>query len=306
MSYPIVLSSPPSAPPAGFEQMEGMTQEWVDADGVVWDLNDWESGVVLDNRGVEGLHNPQLTMYRSESRGMPGHRKRGWRAKTREVFWPVFIYSDTSAEWLARQRAFLSTIHPDREGTWRVTAGGETRELIVSGVFDAQHTYDTDPMLEGWASYGVELEAAQPYWQGAAVQRGPWRAPGAVPFLPEGGGPPMRISSSSAFGSATIPNTGDVEAWGVWTVEGPLSSISLGVNGAIITVPFSLDAGQTLVIDTDPRHPSTLLDGVDVTESLGLQDYAAVPSGASVPLHVEGTGSGQITFRLVPLFFRAM
>lgn len=305
MSYPIILASPPSAPPVAVEQREGLTQEWVDSAGVVWPLSDWTTGVTLDDRGVEGLDNPQLTMYRSESRGTPGHRKRGWRAKTREVFWPIFIYSDTSLEWLARQRAFRSTIHPDREGIWRVTANGETRELPVSAVFDAAHTYDIDPMLEGWAQYGIEMEAAQPYWQGKAIRRGPWRAPDAVPFLPPGGGPPVRISSSSAFGSATVPNPGDVEAWGTWTVEGPLSSIALGVGAAIITVPFSLNAGQVLVIDTDPQHPSATRDGEDVTALLGLQDYAPVPSGASVPLHVEATGSGWVTFDLVPLYFRA-
>lgn len=305
MSYPIILSTPPSAPPVPGEQWEGMTLEWVDADGNVWDLNDWKTGILLDNRGVEGLHNPQLTMFRSESRGTPGHRKRGWRAKTREVFWPIFVYGDSSAEWLTRQREFLSTIHPDREGKWRVTANGETRELTVSAVFDDAHTYDIDPMLEGWASYGVELEAAQPFWQGAPIRRGPWQAPGAVPFLPTEGGPPVTISSSSAFGSATVPNPGDVEAWGVWSVEGPLSSISLGVGSAITTVPFNLGAGEQLIIDTDPRHPSALRDGVDATEQLGLQDYAAVQPGGNQPLHVEATGTGSIIFDLVPLYFRA-
>lgn len=306
MSYPVILASPPSGPPSVVELMEGIVHEWVDADGVVWDLNDWTSGVMLDNRGLEGMHNPQLTMYRSESRGTPGHRKRGWRAKTREVFWPIFIYGDTSAQWFERQRAFLSTIHPDKEGRWRVTANNATRELVVSGVFDAVHTYDVDPMLDGWSAYGVELEAAQPYWQGARIRRGPWQAPGAVPFLPPTGGPPLHISSSSAFGSATVPNYGDVEAWGTWTARGPLSAISLGVAGAIINVPFDLNAGQTLVIDTDPRHPSALRNGVDVTAQLGLQEYAAVPPGASVPLHVEAAGSGSITFDLVPLHFRAI
>lgn len=305
MSYPIVLSSSPSAPPIPVEQREGITQEWVDPDGVVWDLNDWTTGVVLDDRGVEGLHNPQLTMYRSEARGTPGHRKRGWRAKTREVFWPIFIYSDTSAEWLARQRAFLSTIHPDREGVWRVKAGGETRELVVSGVFDGAHTYSVDPMFDGWAEYGVELEAEQPYWRGKQIRRGPWSAPDAQPFIPPGGAPAFTISSSSAFGSATVSNPGDVEAWGVWSAAGPLAEITLGVGDAIIDVPFALEMTDVLVIDTDPRRPTATLNGVDATEMLGLQDYAPVPPGASVPLHVEATGTGRIMFDLVPLYFRA-
>lgn len=304
MSYPLALGTPPSAPPVPVEAWEGVTLEWVAADGAVWDLGDWESGVFLDMRGVEGLHNPELTMYRSESRGTPGHRKRGWKAKTREVFWPVFVFADSSQEWRARYRAFFATLHPDREGVWRVTAGNETRELAVSAVFGSPHTDAFDPLAEGWGEYGVELEAAQPYWQGPRVRRGPWAVPAPAPFLPPG--PPVNISSASNFASADVPNTGDVEAWGVWSASGPLTEIVLGVAGALITVPFELQVSDVLVIDTDPRNPTATLNGQDATEMLGLQNYAAVPPGRSVPLHVEATGTGSVMFDLVPLYFRAM
>ncbi|GLJ78686.1 phage tail family protein [Microbacterium imperiale] len=304
MSYPIALGNPPSAPPIPVAAWEGVSLEWVAADGSVWDLNDWTSGVFLDTRGVEGLHNPEVTVYRSESRGTPGHRKRGWKTKTREVFWPVFVFADSSAEWRARYRAFFATLHPDQEGIWRVTAGGETRELTVSPVFGSPHADAFDPMAEGWGEYAVELEAAQPYWQGARVRRGPWSAPAPVPFLPPG--PPMHISSASNFASASVPNTGDVEAWGVWSAAGPLTDVVLGVGGALITVPFELQVGDVLVIDTDPRNPSATLNGHDATQALGLQDYAPVPPGKSVELHVEATGAGSIMFDVVPLYFRAI
>jgi hypothetical protein len=309
-----------SAPPVPTSQWQGLTHEWVAPDGRVWNLNDWESGLVLDSRGVEGLHNPVITRHTSKARLIPGHRRRGWRAEAREVFWPAFLYADRTADWLALHRAFWGSIHPDVEGRWRVTCDGETRELALTGIFDAGHVYDTDPLEDGWAQYDVTLEAAQPYWAGKTIRRGPWRAPGAQPFFP---GPPHTISSSSAFGSATIPNPGDVEAHGIWWADGPLESMEFGVGSAVIVPPFPLVAGQTLRIDTDPRNPTAQLGptpdprpgenrpnraafvGEDATEALGLQEYAAVPPGASVHLHVMATGSGAIEFEIVPLYFRA-
>lgn len=318
MSTPIILSAPRVLPPVPMNQWQGLVQEWVGPDGSVWDLNAWESGIILDSRGVEGLHNPVLTRQTSKSRRVPGHRLRGWRAEAREVFWPVFVYADDSADWLARHRDFFDTIRPDQPGTWRVTALGETRELLLTGVFGDGHAYETDPLLDGWGQYGVTMEAQQPYWRGKKVRRGPWKTPDPAPFF---SGPPFTISSSTTFGSAFIPNEGDVDVWGVWWATGPLSSIELGVGETLIRPPFDLEVGEMLRIDTDPRNPTAqkgavpldgegnvdtdLFEGDDVTTELGLQDYASVPPGASVELHVDAVGSGSVMFDLEPLFFRA-
>lgn len=312
MSTPIILAAPRFLPPVPVNNREGYRSEWVGPDGSVWDLNAWESGLILDSRGVEGLHNPVITRNTSKSRRIPGHRLRGWRAEAREVFWPVFIYADDTADWLAVHREFFQTIHPDRAGTWRVTALGETRELRLTGVFDDGHVYDVDPLLDGWGEYAVTLEAQQPFWQGKTIRRGPWRTPDPQPFF---SGPPFTISSSTTFGAASIPNTGDVDVWGVWWATGPLSAIELGVGDTLITPPFDLEAGEMLRIDTDPRNPTAqkgaevndtaLFEGSDVTTALGMQDYASVPPGERVELHVNAVGSGSIMFDLTPLYFRA-
>lgn len=305
MVYPLVLGSPPPGSLSAPMDWRGLSIIWEGPDGSVWNLTDPDGGVALTSEGVEGLHFPRITKHKSRARGIPGTRPRGWRAEAREVFWPIYLWGDGSSAWLARHRAFFDTIHPENAGTWRVKAGDEERTLRLTGVFDETHQYARDPLLRGWAVIPVALEADEPFWAGKAIRRGPWSAPDSQPFIPEGGGPPFTISSSSAFGNAAIPNPGDVEGWGVWSATGPLEEITLGVDGAIISVPFPLGPGDVLVIDTDPRHPTALLNGADVTEELGLQDYAPVPPGAQVPLHVEATGSGRIMFDLIPLFFRA-
>lgn len=311
----VVILTPPAASTVPIDTTDwgALQLIWEGFDGSVWDLNDYLGGVLLYRAGVEGLHFPKITKYRSRSRAIPGDRLRGWRAEARDVFWPTFIWGDGTTEWLERNNAFMSTIHPELPGTWRVRAGSQERTLQLTGVFDDPHAFDFDPLQRGWAKYGITLEASRPFWRGKKIQRGPWKAPDPAAFFP---GPPFTISSGSAFGTATVPNPGDVEAWGVWTAVGPLESIELGVGSAIITVPFDVASGDQLVIDTDPTNPTAVLGpvppdddepftGTDVTADLGLQDYAAVPPGGSVPLHVEAIGAGFVTFELEPLHFRA-
>ena len=298
-----------SAPPAGSSPVApgawgGLSLVWEGPDGSVWDLTDPDGGVVLTTDGVSGLHNPRVSKFSSVSRVVPGKRLRGWRAVSRDVFWPVFLWADGSREWLQRNREFFSTIRPDAAGTWRVRSDTDERSLQLTGVFDDPHAFDRDPSVAGWALYGVSLEAAQPSWQGQRIRRGPWSSPDPKSFF-GAGAPPFTISSSVTFASATIPNPGDVEAYGVWSAVGPLTGIVLGVGDSLIRVPFNLGIGDVLTIDTDPRNPTATLNGVNATRRLGMQEYAAVPPGASVPLHVEAAGTGQIMFDLVPLYFRA-
>jgi hypothetical protein len=311
MSTPIILAAPTSLAPRDPDLWRGMSLLWRGADGSEWDLGDDSSGVVLGD-GVEGLHFPQVQRFLSRSRAIPGHRLRGWRAEAREVFWPLLIWGSSTEEWLERHRLFMRTLHPIVPGRWTVNTGDEERHLELTGVFDDGHAYGRDPALFGWAKYGVTLEAQQPFWQGKTIRRGPWRTPDPQPFF---SGPPFTISSSTTFGAASVPNTGDVDVWGVWWATGPLSAIELGVGDTLITPPFDLEAGEMLRIDTDPRNPTAqkgaevddtaLFEGSDVTPALGMQDYASVPPGERVELHVNAVGSGSIMFDLTPLYFRA-
>ncbi|MEV8134290.1 hypothetical protein [Microbacterium aurantiacum] len=307
MVYPIILTSPPVIPPLPPEQWQGLTVTWTGADGSVWDLTDRSSGVVLSRAGVEGLHFPRMTKFASKARAIPGRRLRGYRVEERDVFWPIFIWAESTEQFIALSTAFFDSIDPIIPGTWTVKAGAEpARSLRLTGTFEDAHAYAHDPAKDGWEQYGVTLEASDPFWMGETIRRGPWSAPDPQPFFGESGfGPPFYISAAANFDTASIPNPGDVERWGVWRAEGELSSVVLGVGDEVITVPFTTSEGDVLVIDTDPRNPSATLNGADVTPLLGLQDYAPVPPGASVPLRVEAAGPGQIMFDLTPGYFRA-
>lgn len=310
-----ILSAAAPLPEPYVNPWPGLSVIWEGWDGSEWDLTDGKSGVALYLAGVEGLHFPRFTRYTSKSRAIPGNRSRGWRAEEREVFWPILLWADGSDAWAARNNAFMRSMHPGRPGVWRVRAGSapERRLALTLDVRDG-YAFQIDPLRRGWAEYPITLEAAQPYWVGERIVAGPWSAPNPVDFFGEGG-PPFYISEQATFGSASITNPGDIEAWGTWTAVGPLSELKLGVADTVVEVPFSIPDGKTLVIDTDPRRPTATLGdtvpdpdgfvGEDATAQLGLQDYAPVPDGGDVALHVEATGAGSVQFQIDPLYFRA-
>ncbi|MCC2031835.1 phage tail family protein [Microbacterium allomyrinae] len=302
----LVFASPPVPPdgsPGAFQPLE---YEWVAWNGDTYSLSDWTSGIVLDNRGVEGLHFPQITKFSSTSHVVPGKRLRGWRAEARTVFWPIQIWSDAgSVEWLDRALRFFATLHPLREGRWRVGANGQWRELALTGVFDESHAYLMDPMLEGWAPFAVKLEAAHPFWTGKPVKAGPWGLSDGVDFIDPGGAPSFHVSAAASFSSAAITNPGDVDAYPIWTLVGPLPTVSVGIGGRVIDVPFSVADGETLRIDTDPRNVTATLDGADVTADLGFQQFAPIPPGAQASLDIVTSGAGAVSIELTPLYLRA-
>jgi hypothetical protein len=162
--------------------------------------------------------------------------------------------------------------------------------------------------VAGWASYGITLVAEQPFWEGPAVTRA-WQASEPVPFI--GGGPSnptggLYISSGSTLGSASMPNPGDEPAWPVWLIHGPTVSVSVGVGGRVIEVPFPLAEGEQLLIDTAPTAQTAIdSDGVERTAELGQVEFAPVPPGESVDLSLTMVGQGVVEAAITPLWHRA-
>ena len=306
----IVLTSAAFAPDVPQQAAPlGISHEW-ESGGSVWSLNDWEKGLFLDDRGVQGLHFPRMTKFESKSAAVPGVRQRGFRTEKRAVVWSLQIWGEDSADWVERMGEFFDSIHPTREGVWRVRVGDSVRQLRLTGVFDEDHLYEFDPVFDAWSPYAVRLEAAQPYWEGEKITRGPWRTENPVPFFP---GPPFTISPGATAANATISNPGDVEAYPVWVIDGPWTHVAVGVGGRVIDVPFEIEEGRRLRIDTDPRNVTAMLgpdDGSafvweDVTKQLGFQRTTPVAPGGSLPVTIDATGAGSVAVELVPLYFRA-
>lgn len=119
------------------------------------------------------------------------------------------------------------------------------------------------------------------------------------------GGPPFTVGSGFTLANAAATNSGDVDAYPVWTIKGPVDSVTVGVNGRTIAAPIVLTADDTLTIDADPRVLAAYKNGSDVTTQLGEADFAPIPAGAEVPLTLSMTGTGSVSVRFRPRYFRA-
>lgn len=302
------LPEPPTPPVL----WTGLAMKWKGADGSEWTLSDSSDGTVM-MPGVRGLNMPPLVHHRTAHASVPGARWRGLHVDVREVFWPLQVYSDLSSEaWVEKDRAFWKSLNPEKTGTWSVILpNGESRSLKLRFTDDGGMTYSHDAVKSGWASYGLQLEAEQPFWEGTEIVSG-WQEGVDVPFFSGGGGPAFAISPTGTFSKAEAENPGDVDAWPVWRIYGPATSATVGVNGKTITIPISITAGQYVRIDTNPTAQTALhfaTNGNVISDKTGLLtgvNFAPLPPGKSkLTMTQASTGGGRITATFTPRYYRA-
>ena len=284
-----------------------LRMSWTGWDGSLWDLTDPDTSGVVLAPGVRGLGMPPAQLYTSESPAVAGARFRGSRTLSREVFWPLHILADPGQGWADLDGAFWRTMRADSPGSWAVTSpSGSTRTLTCRWVSGGDEGYPIDPTSSGWARYDVYLVADDdPYWTGAPVVR--TFAQGASSSFFGAGAPPFTISPGNLLASATMDNPGDVEAHPIWRVDGPVTSVTVGVNGQVINAPITVASGASLTIDTRPTAQTAIRsDGTDVTGSLtGEPKWVGVPAGQSVPLSLTMTGTGSVTATITPHYLKA-
>lgn len=321
--------------PAEYQRWTALQHTWT-CDGRSWDLSSDDSGVWL-MAGVRGLNeNPPVTHYRQRSAAVPGSSWRGFNVDDREVYWPLLIaQGDGSQAWLDYDADFWSTMEPDKTGVWSVTQpgdgirAGETRSLRLR--YESAGDPPDAPELFGWADYGIYLHAEQPYWEGETISRSwsnatPRNFFGGGSVAGHGYGPPFFVDSASSAARASITNPGPIAVRPVWSLFGPSTSASFGVDGANVVVPFPLADGEWLRIDTNPTDqralvgsgayldddgewaipPAQLAAGVNRARELGTATrFGKVPGRGTSALDVSLLG-GAATIRmdLVPLYYR--
>jgi len=337
MAGPIAYSAPyqPPRPPGWDTVWQGLSMTWEGWDGSVWSLTDADGGVYLPRGGVRGMGTPEAEVYTSSAAGVAGARMLGARVLPREVFWPIEVYTDQGSQaWLDLDSAFWRTMDQEKPGVWTVSqpgaaagaAGsrpGQRRSLDCYFVTDGGHAFEIDRSLVGWEVYAVRLVAHQPYWRGDPIVRGPWIESEGQDFIPATGAPPFYISEGHQAARASMPNPGDVATVAIWRVRGTDAGTAVGVGGEHTVIPFDLADDQEVVLDSDNqlatlnrlaithdaegREVVEVLSSEDVTGEIEVFDGGKVPPGASVPLDVviAGTGAGQVSASLVPLYRRA-
>lgn len=301
----IIFSSPVTVEQVPAANWSPFPMTWTGWDGSVWPLVGPTARNPRLGRGVKGLHMPRFAVQKSKSVLVPGADIDGYSIDERAVFWPVLFRAADPETWLAEHGAFFDSFHPVKTGVWTVGEGTDARTLPLRGEFDGSHIFDRDPVLSLWSMIGLELEAPRPLWRGQTLRQR-FENGESVPFIdPVDGAPPFHISNGQSFATASVMNPGDEPAYMKHTMTGPLDLIEIGFGEALITVPFAVAGGATLIIDTDPASRFATLDGVDVTRDLGFQMFAPVPAKGETPLTLTATGEGSVTVEITPLYWRA-
>jgi hypothetical protein len=285
----------------------------VGVDGRQWDLLDPTSPVSL-SKGLGGLHLPHVTQQFIESVGKPGKRWVGSQISARSFNMNILIGDQfppyrTGDNWRFLDGLFWNGLSTDQMAT--LIFNGE-RKLYFRLDEDNEFDFIKDPALHGKAVYPVACIADWPLWQSDELTTTfPWAPDPGTNYYggATGVGPPFIISPASLFSSAMISNPGDFPAWPTWTLRGQAGTVSVGVGNSIITLPFGLNDGDVVIVNTEEE---TITDdqGNNLWPLMGFApiDLAPIPPGDLVPIRIgmENAKAGaSITISLTPQYRRA-
>lgn len=286
---------PPVVKPQGVR--DAAQARWIAPDGTVVPLTNPDLGwFTLD--AVSGLGASSVTITKDKApRG--GSTVRNVFPESRTIQWPIHVYGDTTAEFLARwrelARAFTMT---RRRGPGRLVitrADGTEREVLAwyEDGFDSQagasHT---------WDDVVVQLYAEDPYWRDLAPYVDSRAQATIGTFL----APYPTVSSGQVLGATTLTNPGDAEAWPEWQITGPATLITITnestgdefVINPSATGHGNLLAGETITVTTEPpaiRGPA----GEVWTAALnfpGAVLWSLDPGASDVTFLAAGAGPG--------------
>lgn len=282
---------------------------WNAPDGSVWDWMDGTQGVIL-GEGIDGILFPdfdQLTTSTPAGRRYNGTRwKPALISATLQVADTVVAAETTEngplgyrrgSAWRELDRRVRRSLSPVEPGRLVCTADGQTRYLNLR-LEELAYTVKKWPDIRGLVEYDVELVDDEPFWKGEPlVSEFAFQEASTADYYGGGTpgvtkGPPLFISPGNSSASGVyVPNPGEVEAWPVWTITGPVQA-TIGIGDAVTELPF-LGAGETLTIVTNPVHRS-IVDGTGrrAWDRVPVRRFAAIPAGDMIPVVVNTTDGG--------------
>jgi phage-related protein len=272
---------------------------WVDADGVEFPLNG--ESFFTELRGRQGFQAPPVEVVAEEIPGQPGDRVRYIQTKARPVRTIVHVRALDEETLAATRRQFDDMLNIERgEGILRHTAAdGVVRELsalCTSGLEGDESGSSRGP---GWQDYGLTFRASDPYWYDSSFTTQAFQPSGSLPSFFASPVMPLKLAPSGLFNSFSVDNTGSTEAWPIWTISGPGSSIVLTntTTGDVLTLTVTLTLGQSIVVDTRPDKKTVVREDGNKHFEYVAPDSALWPlvrGVNAITLAMSGTGAGSM------------
>jgi len=238
---------------------------WIDASG---------SATVLDvDLDASGRFAPDPAFISNGVPGAPGERLRLVRHVPHDFTLRVVVSGANEPAVRTSLRALVGAMDPTRgDGIIRVQSPlGDVREIVcryVGGLGLEEKAGNTGPQVQ---FADVKFRAYDPYWRDPSDIVTPPYVVGVTPtFFPIF---PIRLTASEIAVDTSITNGGDTEAWPVWQITGPGSSIVLRnlTTGKILRfTSLVLGAGEFVTIDTRPEAVTQVVksDGTQIFSDL--------------------------------------
>lgn len=244
---------------------------WVDAAGVQTALNDHDAA--WSTRARDGFWSPPFQINSSEYPQQPGSVFNFVKTGERVVNLPVEVRAADHMTLTTLYRNLAYRLNPERgAGRLRMSMNDSKyeRELICrpGGLVKVAERENT-------ASLILTFLANDPYWYDVNQSSASFTLNQAAAFFPIF---PIVLVNSSSFATANIDNTGNVETWPVWTVNGPASNVIITRSDGkkIDLTGVSLTSAEWLIIDTaaktikkeDPQTSVSVLEYLSLDSSL--------------------------------------
>jgi len=288
---------------------------WTGWTGDTWTLGgDFKSMALLEADGRGGLVMPPVEHYSDVSATAVGAVWQSHTVLPRDVTWPLIVIADSPQAMRTEHRRFMTTLRPDKTGTFTVTApDGERRSLEMRYVSGGEGDFGVNAYGISWIRHGLTMRAYDPFFYGDELVAS-FKYSAGVNFYggaPGGFGPPFYISSSQTIDSAVITNPGDADVYGVWRLNGPFTSATVGFGSNTITIPFAVSAGNWVEVNTD-RRIATIVDQTGANRwpsvAAAAVKFAPLPASSTTTLAVSvvGAASGMsVSFTYRPKHWRA-
>ncbi|MEU6704721.1 phage tail domain-containing protein [Streptomyces wuyuanensis] len=283
----------------------------------MFDSNRWPA--IIMGPGATGLDMPAYGLFSDDSPNLDGSIFRSARATAREIMIPVYLHGIDRQTINALKRKLFQALNPKRGFCVLKFTEGSTRTRQISAYYKGgmEGSESTDASGFTWAKYGLTFTAMDPWFYPSVGQSTRWDFGAGPSFLSTTTALfPLKITKGVMGGpgeSLIISNPGDVEAWPVWELHGPIKSFTLtSPTGEILKAspPAGgadlVPTGRVLTIDTRPGKKTVLDDqGVNYWAKLDTnpQFWPVEPGDTQASVSVvTGTGNAAVVLSFHPRY----
>ncbi|MCX5201483.1 phage tail family protein [Streptomyces sp. NBC_00237] len=208
---------------------------------------------------------PPHTLFSDDSPALDGSVFRSSRTSSREIMIPLYLYGVDRQTLNTLKRKLFKALNPRRGYcVLKFTEGdGHSRHIAAYYKDGMDGAEGTDLAGFSWCKYALLFTAMDPWFYPASSESHRWDFGTGAPFLSASRKFfPLEISRGVMGGPGSeyhVSNPGDIEAWPVWELTGPIKSFSLtSPSGGVLRAspPASgvdlVPLGRVLTIDTRP------------------------------------------------------